>query len=81
MTASVELPDGRVLAYENYGDPGGFPVLSFHGGLSSRLDAEHAHSAAVASGVRLVSPDRPGIGLSTFQPGRRLLDWPDVSRT
>ena len=22
------------------------------------------------------SPDRPGIGLSTFQPGRRLLDWP-----
>jgi pimeloyl-ACP methyl ester carboxylesterase len=51
--------------------------LSFHGGLSSRLDAEHAHDAAVASGVRLVSPDRPGIGLSTFQPRRRLLDWPD----
>lgn len=77
VTASVALPDGRVLAYEDYGDPGGFPVLSFHGGLSSRLDAEHAHDAAVASGVRLVSPDRPGIGLSTFQPGRRLLDWPD----
>jgi pimeloyl-ACP methyl ester carboxylesterase len=77
VTASVELPDGRALAYEDYGDPRGFPVLSFHGGLSSRLDAEHAHDAAVASGVRLVSPDRPGIGLSTFQPGRRLLDWPD----
>jgi pimeloyl-ACP methyl ester carboxylesterase len=77
MTASVVLPDGRLLAYEDYGDPGGFPVLSFHGGLSSRLDAEHAHDTAVASGVRLVSPDRPGIGLSTFQPGRRLLDWPD----
>lgn len=77
MTASVELPDGRVLAYEDYGDPGGFPVLSFHGGLSSRLDAEHADDAAVTSHVRLVSPDRPGIGLSTFQPGRRLLDWPD----
>ena len=26
--------------------------------------------------MRLVSPDRPGIGLSTYQPGRRLLDWP-----
>jgi pimeloyl-ACP methyl ester carboxylesterase len=77
VTASVELPDGRVLAYEDYGDPGGFPVLSFHGGLSSRLDAEHADDAAVASHVRLVSPDRPGIGLSTFQAGRRLLDWPD----
>ena len=81
MTASIELPDGRALAYEEYGDPSGFPVLSFHGGLSSRLDAEHAHDAAVAAGVRLVSPDRPGIGLSTFQPHRSLLDWPgDVAQ-
>ncbi len=76
MTGRVTLTDGRVLAYEEYGDPAGFPVLSFHGGLSSRLDAAPAHDAAVAAGVRLVSPDRPGIGLSTYQPGRRLLDWP-----
>jgi len=77
MTASVELPDGRMLAYEDYGDPAGFPVFSFHGGLSSRLDAAPAHDAAVAGGVRLLSPDRPGIGRSTFMPRRRLLDWPD----
>jgi pimeloyl-ACP methyl ester carboxylesterase len=76
VTGSVTLPDGRLLAYEEYGDPSGFPVLSFHGGLSSRLDAAPAHEAAVAKGVRLVSPDRPGMGLSTFQPGRRLVDWP-----
>ena len=76
MTASVTLPDGRELAYEVYGDPAGDPVLSFHGGLSSRLDAAPAHQAALDLGVRLISPDRPGIGLSTFQPGRRLLDWP-----
>ncbi|MDR3649933.1 MAG: alpha/beta hydrolase [Acidimicrobiales bacterium] len=81
MTGSVALPDGRELAYEEYGDPAGFPVLSFHGGLSSRLDAAPAHGAAVAKGVRLVSPDRPGLGLSTYQPGRRLTDWPaDVER-
>jgi pimeloyl-ACP methyl ester carboxylesterase len=80
VTASVVLPDGRELAYEEYGDPGGFPVLSFHGGLSSRLDAAPAHGAAAAKGVRLISPDRPGIGRSTFLPGRRLTDWPgDVS--
>ena len=72
----MTLPDGRVLAYEEYGVPTGFPVLSNHGGLSSRLDAAPAHEAAVAKGIRLVSPDRPGIGLSTFQPGRRLVDWP-----
>jgi pimeloyl-ACP methyl ester carboxylesterase len=76
MTGTVRLPDGRDLAYESYGVPTGFPVLSFHGGLSSRLDAAPADEAAAALGVHLVSPDRPGMGLSTFQPGRRLLDWP-----
>jgi pimeloyl-ACP methyl ester carboxylesterase len=76
VTDSVRLPDGRVLAYEEYGVASGFPVLSCHGGLSSRLDAAPAHEAAVAQGVRLISPDRPGMGLSTYQPGRRLIDWP-----
>jgi pimeloyl-ACP methyl ester carboxylesterase len=71
------MPDGRELAYEEYGDPDGTPVLSFHGGLSSRLDAAPAHEAALSLGIRIISPDRPGIGRSTFQPGRRLLDWPD----
>jgi pimeloyl-ACP methyl ester carboxylesterase len=76
VTGWVTLPDGRVLAYEEYGVPTGFPVLSFHGGLSSRLDAAPAHEAAVAKGVRLISPDRPGMGLSTYEPSRRLTDWP-----
>jgi pimeloyl-ACP methyl ester carboxylesterase len=76
VTGTVSLPDGRVLAYEDYGLATGFPVLSFHGGLSSRLDAAPAHGAAVAAGVRLISPDRPGMGLSTYQRGRRLADWP-----
>ena len=80
MTPAVTLPDGRKLAYEEYGDPDGHPVLSFHGGLSSRLDAAPAHQAALTLGVRIVSPDRPGMGLSTYQPGRRLLDWPDDVR-
>ena len=80
VTPAVTLPDGRKLAYEEYGDPDGHPVLSFHGGLSSRLDAAPAHQAALTLGVRIVSPDRPGMGLSTYQPGRRLLDWPDDVR-
>jgi pimeloyl-ACP methyl ester carboxylesterase len=50
--------------------------VSFHGGLSSRLDAAPADSAAADLGIRLISPDRPGMGRSSFQPGRRLLDWP-----
>jgi pimeloyl-ACP methyl ester carboxylesterase len=75
MTRILTLSDGRDLAYEEYGDQAGAPVFSFHGGLSSRLDAAPADGAARALGVRLISPDRPGIGRSTYQEGRRLLDW------
>lgn len=72
----VRLPDGRALGFATYGDPAGAPVLSFHGGLSSRLDAAYADATCRELGVRLVAPDRPGIGRSDPQPGRTLLDWP-----
>jgi pimeloyl-ACP methyl ester carboxylesterase len=78
---AFELADGRTLAYLDLGDPDGRVVVSNHGGLSSRLDVLPAHDAALAAGVRLISPDRPGIGRSTRQPGRTLLDWPgDVAQ-
>jgi pimeloyl-ACP methyl ester carboxylesterase len=70
------LADGRTLAYRDWGDPEGFAVVSCHGGLSSGLDAAAAADAARDAGVRLIAPDRPGIGASTRQPGRKLLDWP-----
>ena len=38
--------------------------------------AELAHDAARDLGVRIISPDRPGIRGSQFQPNRRLTDWP-----
>jgi pimeloyl-ACP methyl ester carboxylesterase len=40
--------------------------------------AELAHDAALDLGVRIISPDRPGIRDSTFQADRRLLDWPPL---
>jgi pimeloyl-ACP methyl ester carboxylesterase len=55
-------------------------VLSNHGGLCSRLDVVPADEVARRLGIRLLAPDRPGVGLSTRQPGRRLLDWPDDIR-
>lgn len=33
-------------------------------------------SSANSHSARLIAIDRPGMGLSTFQPNRRLLDWP-----
>lgn len=72
----LDLPDGRTLTYLDLGDPDGHPVISCHGGLSSRLDVWPAHESAAAHGIRLLSPDRPGIGGSTRQAGRTLGDWP-----
>jgi pimeloyl-ACP methyl ester carboxylesterase len=38
--------------------------------------AELVDDAARELGARIISPDRPGIRDSEFQPDRRLLDWP-----
>jgi pimeloyl-ACP methyl ester carboxylesterase len=73
----IRLSDGRCLGYAEYGNPDGKPVLSFHGGLSSRLDIAFASPFCQAKGIRLLSIDRPGIGLSDFQPHRTILDWAD----
>jgi pimeloyl-ACP methyl ester carboxylesterase len=79
--AEFQLPDGRRLAWAEYGSGDGKPVLFFHGGNDSRLAGGLIADAARQVDVRLVCPDRPGYGASTFQPRRQLLDWPaDVSR-
>lgn len=82
MTASqtITLSDGRQLGYAEYGDTSGSPVFYFHGFPGSRIEARLTNDTAAARNVRLISVDRPGIGLSGFQPNRRFVDWPrDVS--
>jgi pimeloyl-ACP methyl ester carboxylesterase len=74
---TLTLRDGRTLGYAEYGDPGGKPVFLCHGTPGSRLDRHPDETIATSLGARLIVADRPGYGLSTFQPRRRLLDWPD----
>lgn len=74
---SVPLRDGRVLGIAEYGEADGFPLFYFHGFPTSRLEAALLAPAAKACGARLVAVDRPGIGLSTFVPHRRVPDWPE----
>ena len=71
----IRLPDGRLMGFAEYGDPRGFTVVNAHGGLAGRLDVAAADRSARDAGIRLLSPDRPGIGLSDPQPGRTVLDW------
>lgn len=75
-TPTVTLSDGRVLGFDDVGDPGGTPVLYFHGFGSSRLIRGPDDTTCERLGLRLIAPDRPGIGHSSAQPGRRLIDWP-----
>jgi len=72
-SATITLKDGRKLGYIEYGTPTGTPIFCLHGTPGSRIDYEFWHTTAVAQNARLISVDRPGIGLSTRQAGRTLL--------
>jgi pimeloyl-ACP methyl ester carboxylesterase len=69
------LRDGRRLAYSEYGDPKGMPVIYCHGFPGSRLEALLIDQQACEYNLRVIAPDRNGLGLSDPKPGRRLLDW------
>jgi pimeloyl-ACP methyl ester carboxylesterase len=73
---AVHLSDGRVLGYAEYGPATGAPLFMFHGLPGSRLAVPEMWPAEPAT-VRVIAPDRPGMGISTFQPGRCLTDWAD----
>src|SRR4051812_38037383 len=75
----VSLRDDRgVLAFAEYGDPAGRPVIFCHGWPSSCTMAELTDAAACEVGARIISPDRPGICGSSPGINRRLLDLPPV---
>ena len=75
---ALRLHDGRTLAYAEYGSPSGQPIVYCHGAPSSRVEGELLlHDATLLErGLRVIVPDRPGIGRSDFQRGRRIVDWP-----
>ena len=73
-------PDGRRLCYAEYGDPGGRPLLFFHGWPSSRLQGWIMDAEARRLGFRIISPDRPGMGRSDFIEKRTLAQWPETIR-
>ena len=75
----LRLRDGRTLAYNEYGSPAGKPIVYCHGAPSSRAEGDLIVNGATASalGLRVIVPDRPGMGRSDRQPGRRIVDWPN----
>lgn len=76
-TQRITLPDGRSLAYAEYGHAKGKPIFFLHGTPGSRLLRHPDESTITSLDIRLITSDRPGFGLSDFQPDRKILDWPD----
>jgi pimeloyl-ACP methyl ester carboxylesterase len=77
INQTVTLKDGRNLGFAEYGDTEGKAVFHFNGSGGSRLEYPADQSILTDLGIRFISTDRPGHGLSDPQPDRQLLDWPD----
>ena len=76
LSQSFKLSDGRTLGFAEYGLPTGIPAFFLHGYVGSRVDGAEWHDTAEKLRVRIICIDRPGFGLSSFQPNRRILDLP-----
>lgn len=73
-SAVLNLPNGRKLGYAQYGAPNGKVVFYTHGFPGSRLEGATWEKIAKKHNARIISVDRPGIGWSSPQPGRRMID-------
>jgi pimeloyl-ACP methyl ester carboxylesterase len=73
----IQLKDGRSLAFKEYGIPDGKPLFYLHGFPGSRLEAALLARTALNLDVRIISPDRPGMGFSSFKKNREVLDIAD----
>lgn len=67
---------GREVALSQFGAQDGYPVFFLHGWPGSRKQGRLLEEAAREQGLRLICPDRPGIGESERITGRTLGDWP-----
>jgi pimeloyl-ACP methyl ester carboxylesterase len=65
----LKLGDGHAIGYAEYGDLMGKPVVYLHGCPSSRLELSNPDLVGIAERlhIRLIVPDRPGIGLSDWK--------------
>ena len=69
-----------MVALEVVGEAGATPVLLCHGLADSRLSARWFGTAATGLGLRVIAPDRPGIGGTDPRPLVRLADWTEDAR-
>jgi pimeloyl-ACP methyl ester carboxylesterase len=76
----LSIGRGKELEFYEFGaeDRDAHPILFHYGLPGSGFEASLAHGVAKQLGVRIIAPNRPGCGNSTFDPNRKLTDWPGV---
>jgi pimeloyl-ACP methyl ester carboxylesterase len=79
MEDILVVRSGRRLEVRESGDPGGHPAFFFHGLIGSHHQASDIDGQAKERGLRVIAPNRPGVGRSEFTRRRTPLDVvPDV---
>ncbi|KAL5426419.1 hypothetical protein PMIN04_001902 [Paraphaeosphaeria minitans] len=68
---------GRVISFSEVGDPQGFAVFVCVGMGLTRYVMAFYDQLALTLKLRLITPDRPGIGGSQVDPNGTPLSWPD----
>ncbi len=68
------LRSGRKLEVQEYGDRAGHPVLFFHGLIGSHHQASYVAEQAQRERLRIIAPNRPGVGGSEFVARASALD-------
>ena len=77
MKQKVRYKDGHCLAYAEYGDQGGFPILIQHGLIAS-IDDYELFDRLIHARARLVCIARPGYGESSPYVMDSLAEWADI---
>jgi pimeloyl-ACP methyl ester carboxylesterase len=79
MDSLIATRNGRMLEVREYGDPAGHPAFFFHGLIGSHHQASYVAEQAARQGLRIIAPNRPGVGRSEFVERASALEAvPDV---
>lgn len=71
----MTLRDGRFLSYGDFGPRHGSPVILIHQLYGLRTEREDDEALLEDLNIRLIVPERPGVGGSSPHAGQTLQDW------
>ena len=74
---SLERPDGRIVAWSEFGDEAGLPLLRVPGTPGCRYSLRADRGPWTQRHLRVITTERPGFGASTRLPGRGFVEPAD----